>query len=96
MIGSNPQRAQMPFIEIVDSVKLKVFKKGMCYIITRNITNIWEKIFKVSKKFGEKSQSQRVEFDPTLNIYEIIEEKGEIIVGNLYFWKQEIKRRTFI
>ena len=41
-IGSNPQRAQLIFIERVDSVNLSlimVFKKEIFYIINVNSTN---------------------------------------------------------
>ena len=38
-----------------------------------------------------KSQSQSIDFDPTLTFFEIREEKGEIKLSK--FWKLERKRR---
>ena len=47
-----------------------------------------EDVFRVLKNdWGRrvKSQSYSIDFDPTLTLYEIREEKGEIILQILYF-----------
>ena len=40
-----------------------------------------------------KTQSQSIDFNPTLTFDEIREEKGDIILRKLYFQKLERKRR---
>ena len=46
-------------------------------MILRVLKNVW--------RIKVKSQSQSIDFDPTLTFYKIREEKREIILRKLYF-----------